>query len=225
MMKQGELQRLYNIEDLPTIAASAGDRRLVQRLKGYSMEDARGENSSLVRDTINSWGEERFYRHIDEKLSGPDRTNCLPIVGSTVDVANLTILLRSKILNAPGVKDHLIGSRWKLSQPFMDQVLASTDVSQALDAIASHDYYRQLFAGGRQRYEETKSLAFIEVALRKHHQRLSTRLFLGFPYSVGIDLAFLTIKENEARNLAAVLTGVEAGLPGDDIRSLLVMRD
>ncbi len=225
LMKEQELHRLYSLDDLPTIATAAGDRHLVERLKGFPMEDAAGERASLVRDTINGWGEEKFYRYIDEKLSGPDRENCKPIAGSTVDIANLTIILRSKTLGTSGVKDHLIPTHWKLNQRTIDQLLASTDVSQALDAIATHEYYYKILAGARQKYEESKSLAFIEVALRNHQLRLSTRLFLGFPYSVGIVLAFLVFKENEAKNLAAVLTGVGAGLPSDDIRSLIAVQN
>ena len=225
LMNEQELHPLYSLEDLSAMAAEGGDRHLVARLKGFSMEDAAGEGASLVRDIINGWGEERFYKYIDDKLSGADRENCKPIAGSTIDVANLTIILRSKILNAPGVKDHLIHSHWKINQRYLDQLLGATEVSQALDAIASHEYYYKMLAGGRQKYEETKSLAFIEVALRKHQLKLSTRLFLGFPYSVGIVLAFLTLKENEARNLAAVITGVGAGLPGDQLRSLIAVQD
>jgi V/A-type H+-transporting ATPase subunit C len=224
LMNEQELHRLYSIDDLTAIAKAAGDRRLVERLKGFTMDDAKGSNASLVRDVINGWGEERFYDYIDKELSGSDRANCIPIAGSTIDVANLTIILRSKILNAPGAKDHLINSHWKLSRSLIDQILASGDVSQALDTVGSNDYYRRIFAGARQKYEETKSLSFIEVALRKHHLDLSTGIFLGFPYSVGIVLAFLILKENEAKNLAAVLTGVGAGLPGEDLRSLLATR-
>src|SRR5206468_11882381 len=75
LTKEAELHRLYSIEDLSAIATAAGDRHLIERLKGFSMEDAAGERASLVRDAINGWGEERFYKHIDERLSGPDREN------------------------------------------------------------------------------------------------------------------------------------------------------
>ena len=225
LMNEQELHRLYSLDDLGIIANTAGDRHLVARLKGLTMEDARGPNASLIRDVINGWGEERFYNYVDEKLSGADRANCIPIAGSTIDVANFTIVLRSKIMNAPGVKDHLVDSHWKLNQKFLEQLLTAGDVAQALDSMASHEYYRKILTGARQKYEETKSLSFIEVALRKHHLDLSTRIFLGFPYSVGIVLAFLILKENEAKNLAAVLTGVGAGLPGDELRSLLATRN
>ena len=140
-------------------------------------------------------------------------------------MANLLIILRSKGLGTSGVRDHLIPTHWKLNQRTIDQLLASPDVSQALDAISSHDYYQEILTGARQKFEESKSLAFIEVALRVHQLKLSTRLFLGSPYSVGIVLAFLILKENEARNLAAVLTGVGAGVAGEELRSLIAVQN
>jgi len=225
LMKEAELHRLYSIDDLTPIASGGGDRELVARLKSFSMEDAAGEKASLVRDTINGWGEERFYKYIDEKLSGLDRQNCQPIAGSSVDIANLLLILRSKILSTSGIRDHLIPTHWKLNQRTIDQLLASPDVSQALDSMSSHGYYYKVLAGARQKYEESKSLAFIEVALMNHQLKLSTRLFLGSPYSVGIVLGFLTLKENEAKNLGAVLTGVGAGLASDDLRSLITVQN
>jgi V/A-type H+-transporting ATPase subunit C len=133
--------------------------------------------------------------------------------------------VRSKIIGASGVKDHLIPSHWKLNQRAVDQLLTAADATQALDAVAGHEYYGRILSGARQKYEESKSLSFIEVALRRYQLDLSRRIFLGFPYSVGIMLAFLILKENEARNLAAVLAGVAAGLPTDDLRSLLAVRE
>jgi hypothetical protein len=225
LMNEQELHRLYSLDDLSIIAREAGDRHLVDRVKGFSMTDLEGEKASLVRDVINGWGEERFYKYIDEKLSGPDRENCLPVAGSAIDIANLTIIIRSKLIGASGVRDHLIPSHWKLNQRTIDQLLAATDAAQALDAAASHEYYGRLLSGARQKYEESKSLSFMEIALRRHHLDLSRRLFLGFPYSVGIVQAFLILKENEARNLAAVLAGVAAGLPTDELRSLLAIQE
>ncbi len=225
LIKEQELHRLYSLDDVSTIAREAGDRHLVERVKGFSMTDIEGERASLARDIINGWGEERFYKYVDEKLSGPDRENCLPIAGSAIDIANLTIIIRSKLIGASGVRDHLIPSHWKLNQRAIDQLLAATDTLQALDAAAGHEYYSRILSGARQRYEESKSLSFIEVALRRYQLDLSKRLFLGFPYSVGIVLAFLVLKENEARNLAAVLAGVAAGLPTDELRSLLALQE
>jgi len=225
LMNEQKLHRLYSLDDLSTIAREAGDRHLVDRVKGFSMTDIEGERASLVRDVINGWGEERFYKYINGKLSGPDRENCLPIAGSEIDIANLTIIVRSKIIGASGIKDHLIPSHWKLNHRAIDQLLAATDATQALDVAASHEYYSRILSGARQKYEESKSLSFIEVALRRYQLDLSRRVFLGFPYSVGIVLAFLTLKENEARNLAAVLAGVAAGLPADKLRSLLAVQE
>lgn len=225
LINEQELHRLYSLDDLSIIASEGGDRHLVDRVKGFSTTEIEGEKASLVRDVINGWGEERFYKYIDEKLSGPDRENSLPIAGSAIDIANLTIIIRSKLIGASGVREHLIPSHWKLNHRAIDQLLAATDATQALDLAAGHEYYGRILSGARQKYEESKSLSFIEVALRKYQLDLARRLFLGFPYSVGIVLAFLVLKENEARNIAAVLAGVAAGLPTDELRSLLAVQE
>ena len=225
LLKEEELHRLYSVDDLLTLAESLGDRHLSSRLKGFSMNELEGEKLALVRDIITGWGEERFYKYIDEELSGLDRTTCLPIAGSAVDVANLLIIIRSKLIGAAGVKDHLIPSSWKLDARSIDQLLASADVSQALDFTASHYYYRKVFSGARQTFEDSKSLSFVEIALRKHQLGLSKRIFLGFPYNVGTVLAFLVLKENEARNIAAVLTAVDAGIQPEELRPLLALLD
>ena len=225
LLKEAELHRLYSMDDLRTIVGIVGDRALVNRVKGFSMEDLAGEKASLVRDIITGWGEERFYNYVNDKLRGFDRESCLPIAGGTVDLANLTIILRSKLIGIPNVRDHLIPSTWKLDDRTRDQLLVAQDVTQALDLASSHAYYHNILSGARQKYEETKSLSFLEVALRNHSTHISKRIFLGFPYTLGVILAFLVLKENEARNLAAIVAGVGSGIKPDQIRSLIAIPD
>jgi len=223
LLKEAELHRLYSMDDLRTIVRIVGDRALVNRVKNFSMEDLAGERASLVRDVITGSGEERFYNYVNDKLGGFDRESCLPIAGGTVDLANLTIILRSKLIGIPNAREHLIPSSWKLDDRTIDQLLVAQDVTQALDLASSHSYYQSILSGARQKYEETKSLSFLEVASRKHSAHISKRIFLGFPYTLGVVLAFLVVKENEARNLAAVVAGVGAGMKPDQIRSLVAI--
>ena len=225
LLKETELHRLYSMDDLRTIVGIGGDRLLVNRVKGFSMEDLASERASLVRDIITGWGEERFYSYVRDKLKGIDRESCLPIAGTTVDLANLTIILRSKMIGIPSVREHLIPSSWKLDDRTIDQLLVAQDVTQALDLASSHSYYHGILSGARQRYEETKSLSFLEVASRKNAIHASKRIFLGLPYTLGVILAFLVVKENEARNLAAIVAGVVAGMKPDQIRSLVAIPD
>jgi len=223
LLKEAELHRLYSMDDLLTIVGIVGDRALVNRLKGFSMEDLASERAPLVRDIITGWGEERFCNYVKDKLAGFDRESCLPIVGGTVDLANLIIILRSKLMGIPSVREHLIPSSWKLDRRMVDQLLVAQDVTQALDLASSHPYYHRILSGARQRYEETKSLSFLEVVSRKYSIHMSKRIFLGFPYTLGVILAFLVTKENEARNLAAIVAGVGAGMKPDQIRSLIAI--
>jgi len=225
IFKEAELHHLYSLDDLHSIIATVHDRALELRTQGFSMTEMDGLNASLLRDVIAGWGEERFYKYVSEHLSGADKAQCSPIAGSAVDIGNLTIILRSKLIGATSIRDHLIPSFWKLDSRTVEQLLAFQDVNQALDSLSSHHYYGRILGGARQKFEESKSLSFLEIALRKYQLKLSKRIFLGFPYSLGTILAFLIFKENEAKNISAVLTGLEAGLPQTELRSLLSLSD
>jgi len=50
----------------------------------------------------------------------------------------------------------------------------------------------------------------------------SRDILMGFPFTLGVELAFLVLKENEARNLAAVVSGIGAGLRPEQVRPLIV---
>ncbi len=223
-LRKGKLQRAYSLQDLRGILGLAGDRALLKRVEGLSLDELEGEKAAFLSDTITALGSERFFKYVTKDLSGLDRATCQPIIGSEVDIRNILIILRSKGIGATNVRSHLVRARWKLDGISIDQLLSFQDVTQGLDFMASHYYYRSVFADARQKFEDTKSLAFLEIGLRRHQLQLSRGIFLGFPYSVGIVLAYLIYKENEARNIAAVLTGVDAELPPDIVRSQIAVQ-
>ena len=180
------------------------------------------DSASLVRDIFNGWGEEQFYNHVSKKLHGRDKSSCLPIVGANIDLVNLSIVLRSKLIGIKDALDHLVPAYWKLDRKNFEQLAAGEDLAQTLDQAATIGQYKTALSGSRQKYEESKSLGFLEISLRKQQIDVSRKVLLKFPNSIGVVLAFLTLKENEARNIAAIISGVGAGLRPDTIRPLLV---
>lgn len=221
-LSEKRVRRLYAAEDPPDVLEEIGDEALQSRMEGISLEELTPDKASLIRDIFNGWGEERFFNYVNKKLHGRDRNSCLPIVGTSIDLLNLSVILRSKLIGISNVRDHLIPTQWKLSEKALNQVLSAEDLVQTLDMASSLRQYRSLLSGARQKYEESKSLAFLEVAVRKHMVEVSRDVLLRFSYSIGVVLAFLTLKENEARNIAAVVSGVGAGLKPETIRPLLV---
>jgi V/A-type H+/Na+-transporting ATPase subunit C len=222
LMNEKELHKLYSAEDLESLASQVGDKKLQERLEGIQLEGLTPDKASLVRDIFNGWGDERFYNFINKKLGGRDKESCLPIVGSSIDLLNISIILRSKLIGISGIQSHLAPVRWKLLDRGVNQLVSSEDLSQALDRSSTLPYYRKVLSGARQRYEEAKSLSFLELLTRKHMLDQSRSILLGFPYTLGVELAFLVLKENEARNLAAVVSGVGAGLKPEQVRPLIV---
>ncbi len=222
VMSEKELHKLYAVEDLETLASEIGDKKLEERLEGIQFEGLTTDKASLVRDIFNGWGEERFYDFINKELGGRDKKSCLPIVGASIDLLNLSIILRSKLIGISDIQGHLTPVRWKLLDKGINSLVSSEDLTQALERASSLPYYRRLLYGARQRYEEAKSLSFLELLTRKHMLDESRDILMGFPFTLGVELAFLVLKENEARNLAAVVSGVGAGLKAEQVRPLIV---
>ncbi len=217
------LRKLYSTESLRELSTKLGDKTLQARISGLSLEEMPTQKAALVRDVVAGWGEEKFYSYVNKRLHGRDRGSCLPIVGATIDLLNLTIILRSKLIGVREAGTHLVPVYWKISRRTFDRLVSAGDIDETLDIASSLSYYRNLLSNLRQKYEETKSLSFIELDLRSFMISLSRRILLGFPYTVGIILAFLLLKENEARNLAAIVSGVSAGLKPERIRELVAV--
>ncbi len=223
VLSESRLRRLYATDNVRGLIGGVGDDTLQDRMAGFTFDELTAEKASLVRDIFAGWGEERFYNYIDRELRGRDRASCLPIVGASIDLLNLSIILRSRLIGISNVQDHLIPVQWKISKRTLGELaLSSEDVGQVLDRAASITHYHKLLSSAKQQYEESKSLSFLEVSVRRHLLEVSRSILLGFPYTLGVLLAFLVLKENEARNISAVVSGVGAGLDPERIRAVVV---
>lgn len=220
---QRELRRLYSLEDLQDVVESVGDSVIQERIKGVITEEITPDRVALIRDILMGLAHQRFYRFVDQEVSGRDKKSCVPLVGAAIDLLNITVILRSKMIGVPNIREHLVKASWKLDEKAMGSLLTSEDVAQTLDKLSADKYYRRVLSGARQKFDESKSLSFIELISRKHLSSLSRKVFLKFPFTLGVVLAYLVLKENEAINLAAIVSGVEAGLKSEQIRLSLAL--
>ncbi len=217
-----ELRSFYAKENSAAVIEKLGDETLRSRMKGVSLTEMTPDKASLVRDILNGWSEERFYNYVRKKLHGRDRDSCLAIVGTRIDLLNLSVVLRSKLIGVKDIADHLVPAHWRLDKKFLSILAQAEDLGQTLDQAGSVGQYKSVLSGARQKYDESKSLGFLEIAVRKLLVDVSRKVLLRFPNSMGVVLAFLVLKENEARNIAAVMSGVGAGVKPDNVRPLLV---
>jgi len=223
-MRERDLRRFYNVDNPRDLAEMIGESNgLDERLEDIPLDNLTPDKTALIRDIIVGWGDERFYSFVSKKLTGRDRSSCLPIVGSMVDLGNVAIILRGKLLALSDIRQHLVPAFWRLDEKTQSLLLASEDVPQALDRVGLDSYYKNVLGGAKQKFEETKSLAFLEVITREHLVHLGHEIFLGVPYNMGVLLSFLVVKENEGRNLTAIISGVDAKLPPERIRPLLAI--
>ena len=216
-----ELRRLYSLQDTRLIVETVDDDAIQERIKRVIAEEITPDTAALIRDLLMGLAHQSFYRFVDEELSGRDKKSCTPLVGAPIDLLNIAVILRSKMIGIPNIEGHLVKASWKLNKKALGSLLASEDVAQTLDKLSANKNYRRILSGSRQKFDESKSLSFIELISRKHLSSMSHTVFLKFPFTLGVLLAYLVSKENEAMNLAAIISGVSAGLKSEQIRLLL----
>lgn len=67
----------------------------------------------------------------------------------------------------------------------------------------------------------SRSLAFLEIMLQQQMLYECRRILGGYPFSIGVVLAYYILVQQEARNLITILNGKYYGMPSQQIEALL----
>jgi V/A-type H+-transporting ATPase subunit C len=178
-------------------------------------------------------------------LSGMDKDKAQLLLGSEIDSKNLIIALRARGMPEEGVWDSFIPYRYRLTDGLLKGILNVRYLNQLATEFPEFRYtkvisfalkeyektaetlpydlaYVPLIAEAAEEYEKTESFLPFELSLRRFLHTLNKRAFFGNRFHLGVPLAYLNLKENEIRNLTAILKAKEVGLPSAEIEGLVV---
>jgi len=158
-----------------------------------------------------------------KRLEQLERPAVKRIIGTEIDVNNINIVLRAKLTGLPpsAINDLLIPISFRLDAELSKSVHAST-VWEALKILASGTYgkiLRELIAV----CEQKNSVFLAEMALKRLLATENLATFMGYPFQVGILLAYLNLKFYETKDLRAVLIGKFNDISAERIAELLVL--
>ncbi len=161
-------------------------------------------------------------------LTGRDRRFAERFIGVEIDKRNLIAVLRLRGEEESVVWDNLIPVRYKLLDEDFSLILSLRRLSElpaeARKPTRAHKFpYQEIIFPGLKEYEETRSTQTIENGFRKMFLEQSVEIFRGYRFHLGLPLAYLYLKENEIRNVIAILKGKEAGLPTSTIEKLVAL--
>ena len=157
---------------------------------------------------------------VRQKLSGKDRSILEHLIGIEIDAKNLLTVLRSRGADEEKALNWLIPMRYKLTDSDLRAAFNAKTLTE-LPQILTH--YTDIVSMGVKEYEKTQSLFALEQEFRKYILKENNRLFSGDRFHIGVPLAYLNLKENEVKNLTAILHGKEEGMSSSKIEEIVML--
>jgi V/A-type H+-transporting ATPase subunit C len=171
---------------------------------------------------------DRFYHaNLLEKtggLSGRDRDVALRLIRIEIDLLNINWIIRFRSMYKLPLEralQYLIPSGFTVDQAAVRDAYASEKVIDILQGIVKKKYPSLATLLNAPPADTNSRLLLIERIL---HQILMTevrKILSGYPFSIGIILAYFILKRNEIRRLAAVLNAKQYRLAKQRIREAL----
>jgi V/A-type H+-transporting ATPase subunit C len=197
------------------------------------------EYGSVLEDVLNEYKETKMILHLESALDkyylenllsstnvpSNDNTKILySYIGSQVDVANLKILIRSKIdgLNYENIAPHIIQDGYQIKEWKLKDLIESEDVNGLINGLESTDYF-QVLNDALPLYNESGSVAVFEKALDSYISNHANSLALRNPLGIGPIIGYTNKKENEIKNLKIIVRAKrETGFSQSDLQEMLV---
>jgi V/A-type H+-transporting ATPase subunit C len=197
LLKTKDLRQLFTEIDDPMLKAIALDR----------LAECEKIDSSLpVEMAIDNY-HLGYLWSIASKLDYWDKDAAKDIIGTEIDTANMSLILRAKPLGIPfsALRHLLVPIRYKLTQ----EVETAVEAATAADAmrVLSAGYYGNIISNAITECEQKQSMLTFEVALKRYFAERCSRAFLGYPFTAGPLLAFFNLKYFEALDIRTLFLG------------------
>jgi V/A-type H+-transporting ATPase subunit C len=209
----------------------AGDMRAaVEKLRGtpyyrtldHAMARYSSERSVFPLEVALDLDYWRTLWNAVHRLSGPDREQCLRIIGSQMDMHNLLWAVRYRVyhrLSEEEIINYTLPFGFQVRDEDIRAVAAGADIAQ----IASRVYpdvtdVEALLDSPR------SGLPILEVRLQRHVADQCRAALAGYPFQIGIPLAFAMLSEMETRDLILLIEAKSLHMPPAEYRPFLLLR-
>ncbi len=179
------------------------------------------ESFYLLSAALDRYYYTNLYKTMQD-LTKEDRSIIERLIGGEVDIKNLLLILRLRGSAEEEVWKLLIPQKYKLKDNEL-RIFFNTVKPEEIISQMPPNPYSEFIIRGIKRYKETNSFLSLEKELRKYLITSYKKCFYGERFNIGVPLAYLTLKENEIKNIIAILRGKEANLPPSEITKYLTL--
>jgi V/A-type H+-transporting ATPase subunit C len=200
------MERLHNTPYYDTLA--------------HAMERYTAEQSLFPLEValdLDYWRE--MWRDVN-RLPAADRAQGLRVVGSLVDLNNLMWAIRYRVyhhLSEEEIINYTLPFGYRVRDEDLGAIAAGADITQVLARIYpdSADVNALL-------QEPRSGLPKLEIRLQQHIQEECQAAFIGYPFHVGILLAYLLLNKLEIQDLTVLIEAKSLQMSADRFQPYLL---
>ncbi len=158
------------------------------------------------------------------RLVQRDRKIARRMIGVEIDIQNINWISRFKgLYDLPpeAALSHLIPQGYGVDMDMLREAYSARNVNEMAGILLSRQYSSLLTVLASWDGDTVSRLLLIESVLEQIIMQDVRHILAGYPFTVGILLAYFALKKNEIRKLLTMINAKEYELPLDRIRSLL----
>lgn len=155
-----------------------------------------------------------------KKLSGLDREQGTKIIGALLDMNNLMWAIRYKVyykLSEEELINYTLPFGFRVRDEDVRAIAAGGDIA----AIVSRIFPAILDVSSLLENPQA-GLPKLEVRLKQQVIRQCTAAFIGYPFHIGLPLAFLILSDLEIQDLVVLIEAKSSEISDEDMRSVLL---
>jgi V/A-type H+-transporting ATPase subunit C len=155
------------------------------------------------------------------RLSGRDRERAMSLIGPLVDMSNLMWAIRYRTyhhLSEEEIINYTLPFGYRVHDQDIRSIAAGADITRVVGRI-----YPELVERGALSASLSSDLAQLERRLQQRIVERSRAAFLGYPFHVGIPIAYVLLNRAEIQDLTVLIEAKSSGMPTEGFLSYLVI--
>jgi V/A-type H+-transporting ATPase subunit C len=186
----------------------------------HALERYRSERSLFPLEVALDLDYHRELWYDIDQLSGLDHEHALRLVGSMVDMNNLLWAIRYRVyhhLSEEEIVNYTLSFGYRVRDRDIRAIAAGASIAPIVSRI-----YPEIENVGALLEEPRDGLMELERQLQHHITRECHRAFLGYPFHIGIPVAYGLLNEQEIRDLTVLIEAKASRIPPGTYSPLLL---
>lgn len=218
-----ELSIISKTESIEELVKKLQTRWVIEALNSVLDEYQEQNNLLLLESALDHF----FYRQLWDVMipiqAKRDQKVAQKIIGMEVDLININLILRGKLLHFPPseIMTQIIPINYKLGSA-LSQALKAFSFSEAIEILQATTYADLIQTINRVYREKEKTIANIEQLQQEWFIQALLTMLAGYPFHIGIFLSYVVFRRQETENLRMIFETKWKGIDLKFTRELLI---